>query len=157
MPIATHGPSDPIWRLHPELVAALDLLEVKAKAAGLPFRVSSGFRGFAYQARLYMAFRADPAAALRDYGVVARPAPMGVSRHHPFFDGKSVAVDLALLLPSPDKTKDQAALGALGEAAGLKWGGAWGDPVHFELRSLNGKLLDITTEYIRLGEVLDLT
>lgn len=145
------------WGLHPELRAKLVELEVRAlREDGIAFRVTSGARTFERQALLYAAWRKNPAEARSLYGVVSAPAPMGVSRHHPFFSGMAAAVDLAVVnRDGQEKTAAQEVLGNLAGAIGLRWGGEWGDRVHFELREVGGRPLDVWDLYQSLARRLD--
>jgi len=135
----------------------LGLLDEKAREANLPpTRITSGARGFAKQAKFWLAYKNSPTEARAKYGIVARPAPMGYSRHHPYFDGKAAAVDVVVDEPNPTlRARKQEQLGQLAGACGLRWGGNWGDPVHFELLMVGGKLIDPSVELVRLAERLD--
>jgi len=150
--------------LHPDLAEKVRELQARAATEGIYFVKTSGARGFAKQATLYTAYQRSPKDARTKYGVVAKPAPMGLTRHHPYFGGKAAAVDLAVTGIAAGAARDaaQRLLGLMAEDIGLVWG--WradppgdpdGDPVHFELKLVDGMPIDTAREYIRLGERLD--
>jgi len=132
------------------------LVQADAAAEGILIAKTSGRRGFARQAVLYTAFQRSPQEAREKHGVVAKPAPMGLTRHHGYFAGKAAAVDLGIInaKDADDKRRKQARLVAIARGHGLICGADWGDPVHFEL-AIDGKRMDVAAEYIRLGEKLD--
>lgn len=81
--------------LHPELAALIRELERLAAADGIFPSRASGARGFRRQAQLLRTWQLDRTPDKREAraaGIVAKPAPMGLSRHHPFYGGKSAAV-----------------------------------------------------------------
>ncbi len=144
--------------LDPAFAEKILLLETDAAAEGIRFVKTSGRRSFTKQAILDKAYADDPAKARLEHGVVADPAPMGLSRHHGFVDGKALAVDLGVVESNPDqRAHKQYRLGELGEKRGLYWGGRMKpkpDNVHFE-QLIGGKRFDVRAEAIRLGEILD--
>jgi len=149
---------DPKWALHHRLVSNLDLLEAQAASHGISFHVTSGARGFERQAILDHAYDQDREMARLQYGVVADPAPMGKSRHHPFIEGKAVAADLRVEAEDATvRAMKQRKLGELAESISLFWGGRFLKPdlVHFELKAEDGKRFDVDAEYIKLGALLD--
>lgn len=147
---------EPKWGLHSALISKLYILEREAAAVGIQFVVTSGVRGYEHQATLYTAYLANPKEAYRKYGVVAKPAPMGMTRHHPLLDGKAIAVDLDVLEDDDIAKKlKQDRLGALARTIGLVWGADWGDKVHFELGDQTGARFDLSKHYISLGATLD--
>src|SRR2546429_6828203 len=89
-------------------------LLAEAAARGFPARVTSGYRSSASQGRLCRRW-------LR--GMAPFPAaPPGHSMHE-----RGRAVDLGGLSES-----ELQALGAWWESTGGRWGGRFGDPIHFE-------------------------
>jgi hypothetical protein len=146
------------FSLHADLIAKLGELEPLAAAENLTFVVTSGARGFRKQALLYVTFKRSPTEAREKYGVVSKPAPMGLTRHHPYFGGCCAAVDLGFPHVEPgSKWHAQQRLGELAESIGLLWGGRWATPdrVHFELTTVEGKPVSTDEEYLKLGGQLD--
>lgn len=98
-------------RLHPKLRTIARNLPRVARANGFEVRVTSGYRSYATQAKLY-----------RDYlaGVSHYPAsPPGNSSHE-----RGLALDIV--------SNNQEALVSLLTSVGLVWFGP-GDPIHFSL------------------------
>lgn len=149
---------EPEWGLHPELVEALGHLALEASAHGIAFACVSGARSFHRQALLYMTYRRSPEEARLKYGVVAAPAPMGVSRHHRFYDGRAIACDLRPeAADAAEKVMKLRTLGRLAPALGLVWGGTWSRPdtVHFELASVAGEIVNVESAFLALAKKLD--
>lgn len=145
--------------LHPQFIAKLDELDGLCVAEGLgPLKETSGARGFRKQALMYVAYKQSPSVAYQRYGVVAKPAPPGLSRHHPFFNGKAAAVDAVFDvqgLTKEEKRKRHERAGELAESIGLRWGGRWGDPVHFEIVTIDGRRVDVFDECVSVCAQLD--
>ena len=141
--------------LHAELGAKVRELEVKAAGIGLTFRKTSGARTFKHQAELYSAWRQWEQAGSRPpapLGMVSAPSPMGVSRHHPYFEGRAAAVDLSV---GDSHSHDQDRLIEIARAIGLRCGVDWGDRLHFELAKVGGIPLNPFAQLVRMGEALD--
>lgn len=99
-------------RVAPVLVPYVQALRDAARRLGATFRLVSGFRSAAEQAALRLRWEAgDPA-------VVFPPAP------HSYHE-TGLAVDL--------ESDHLAELGRFAESIGMRWGGRYGDPVHFDL------------------------
>jgi len=102
-----------LFRLHPFLRAVARNLPRVSKQAGFEVRITSGWRSYATQAKLY-----------RDYlaGVAHYPANKpGTSKHE-----KGLALDIL--------STNTKALVALLNSVGLSWAGP-ADPIHFEIPS----------------------
>ena len=100
-------------RVDAAMVPFVQRLREEARRRRLPFRVVSGFRSAAEQAALRLRWeRGDP-------GVIFPPA------EHSFHE-QGLAIDI-----NPINTAR--ALGPFGESLGMRWGGRFGDPVHFDL------------------------
>lgn len=142
--------------LHPDLVAKVLSLQSAAFKEGITFAKTSGRRTFQMQALFYTTYLRSPQEAREKYGVVAKPAPMGLSRHHGYFQGKAGAVDLGVTnATSPDDKKaKQKRLVILAREQDLICGEDWGDPVHFEI-AVGGKRMDTDAQYVKLAEKLD--
>lgn len=143
--------------LLPELGTKANELESRAAAEGISIAKTSGARGYGYQAVLYETWRRNPGVARTKYGVVAQPAPVGLSRHHPFYNGKAAAFDAGITNAKDraDKNAKQQRVIDLAREIGLRCGADWGDPVHFELSSIDGKPLDPFAQYKLLADKLD--
>lgn len=100
--------------LHPAMRAAAKALVAVAAANGLRPVVTSVRRSKASQARLYRNYLAGRSRF--------PAAPPGTSKHE-----RGLAFDLVV---TPESRL--ADLGALWESIGGRWGGRFGDPVHFE-------------------------
>jgi len=90
----------------------LQELRARARRMGATFRVTSGYRSASQQRQLQVRWEAG------DPDVVAPPAPNSLHLLGLAFDVESDA------LP---------ALGLYAEGIGLRWGGRFQDPVHFDL------------------------
>lgn len=119
------GAADPrgvLDGVHPALAAKLQNLIANAHAKGLDIQIIEGMRSFQRQNELYAQGRTKPGAKVTN-------AKAGQSYHN-----YGVAVDIAFHGAKPyDGRHNWTALGAAGEAAGLAWGGHWGDRPHFEI------------------------
>lgn len=121
----TFGAADPrgiLDGVHPALAAKLQGLIANAHAKGLDIQIIEGMRSFQRQNELYAKGRTKDGAKVTN-------AKAGQSYHN-----YGVAVDIAFHGAKPyDGRHNWTALGAAGEAAGLAWGGHWGDRPHFEI------------------------
>lgn len=100
-----------------------DELVSLCKKAGIPIRVTSGFRSIAEQDALYAQGRTKP-------GSIVTNAKGGQSLHN-----YGVAFDVCFASPTP-YVGDWELVGRLGESIGLEWGGRWTglvDKPHFQL------------------------
>jgi hypothetical protein len=99
-------------RVAPALVPYVQRLRAAARARGAKFQVTSGYRSPGEQRELYMRWQAgDPA-------VISQP----------------VSNSLHLLGLAVDIESDQLGwLGGYAESIGMRWGGRFRDPVHFDL------------------------
>jgi len=139
--------------LRTDFGAKIRELEVLAIKEGIHPAKTSGARGLAHQARLYVAWRGWTKAGRignAPMGMVAEPSPAGVSRHHPFYEGKAAAVDLDAGPGAAGTDPKQARLTELARSIGLKCGLDWGDPVHYEMPDV-----DPFKEYVALMGRLD--
>lgn len=105
------GPN--LSRVHPTLRTIARNLSRVARSQGFDVRITSGYRSYATQAKLY-----------RDYmnGIAAYPAnPPGQSKHE-----KGLALDVL--------STNVEALANLLTSVGLVWAGP-ADPIHFEMPS----------------------
>lgn len=122
---ASLGAPDPngvLDGVHPAMAAKLRSFIAIAHARGLNIKITEGMRSFQRQNELYAQGRTKPGAKVTN-------AKGGQSFHN-----YGVAVDVAFHGPRPyDESHPWSKLGAAGEAAGLAWGGHWGDRPHFEL------------------------
>lgn len=89
---------------------------------GADLRITSGKRTYKEQALLYLQGRT------REGDVVTNALP-GTSYHN---IGRAFDVAFEGAEPYPDDPGVWEFLGQLGEAAGLRWGGSFGDDPHFE-------------------------
>jgi len=124
-PPATFGAVDPkgiLDGVHPALVAKIKNLIANAHAKGLNIKLQEGMRSFERQNELYAQGRTKP-------GSKVTKAKGGQSFHN---YGTAVDVVFHGALPYAE-THAWDKLGEAGEAAGLAWGGHWGDRPHFEL------------------------
>lgn len=124
--------------LNPELARRVRLMEVYAGQRGISMRITSGCRSAAAQQRLWDNRASNP-------NPVARP---GTSKHE-----QCLAADIVATRGS------QNALGEVGEAAGLRWGGRFTtrDPVHFELASgagIEAEQLSISPKVVLVALVI---
>lgn len=109
---------------------ALDLLK-RASDQGIQLVVTSTYRSFADQAKLYAQGRTEP-------GAIVTYAKPGWSMHN-----HRRAFDVAIKTSPGDDTPANyfdgpwGTVGQLGESVGLEWGGRWShaDRPHFEERS----------------------
>ena len=100
--------------LDPVTSKGIELLKVAARKRGLTFILTSGFRSFTEQAELIRSGRA------------ITPAAPGRSTHNYGYAFDAV-------VPQGLNSPQQRALGQIGEALGLSWGGRFRDPVHFQV------------------------
>lgn len=87
-------------------------LRTAAARMGASFRLTSGYRSPAEQNALLVRWQAG------DPSVIARPAENSLHL-------LGLAIDV--------ESNQLAALGKVAESMGLRWGGRFGDPVHFDL------------------------
>ena len=155
---ASFGISD----LSPKLIERLDSLYKLAFEEGIDFatRRTSGLRGFYRQSQFYWAWKANPVLAKQQFGIISQPAAPGLSLHHGWDEGRSLAVDIALPNRSTDEgIRKQRRLGELAESVDLIWGGRFGkpDPVHFsfpfDISIINKDLMARIDELINKGEI----
>ncbi len=122
---ATFGVADPkgiLDGVHPALAAKIESLIANARAKGLDIKLQEGMRSFERQNELYAQGRTEP-------GNKVTNAKGGQSYHN-----YGTAVDVVFHGSKPyGEHHDWDKLGEAGEAAGLAWGGHWGDRPHFEL------------------------
>lgn len=115
--------------LNPETRARAEEFLRRAKAAGFDVLVTSTFRNAESQAAIYAQGRTKP-------GQVVTKAKPGFSWHN-----FRCAFDIVPLVKGKPDWNDLAkfkALGAIGQACGLEWGGAWAsfkDYPHFQYTS----------------------
>ncbi len=100
-------------RVAPALVPYVQRLRDGARRMGLRFVLVSGYRSNAEQAALRVRWAAG------DPSIVFPPAEYS-------YHTLGLAVDVG-----PERTAR--ALGPLAESIGMRWGGRFGDPVHFDL------------------------
>ena len=109
--------------LKPELVQKLHQLEGLAKENGIEFRLTSGYRSPAEQAKLYAQGRTTPGKIVTHL------------KHSKHNEGK--AFDVVILRDGQPiwDLKAYAPLGELGKSIGLTWGGDWKmrDCAHFQI------------------------
>ncbi len=102
--------------VHPTMVPYVQALRRRASVLGARFKLVSGYRSPSEQARLRLRWaRGDPS-------VIYPPA-----RHSYHELGLAVDVD-------SDQLEQ---LGRYAESLGMRWGGRFGDPVHFDLGRRN--------------------
>lgn len=115
--------------LHPTIRRRAEQFVEEAWEAGIPVRIVSTYRSLAEQERLYQQGRTTP-------GPIVTNAPPGGSWHN-----YGLAFDVALDVDGDPETNDPSwdadseiweELGDLGRSLGLRWGGDFGDPGHFE-------------------------
>jgi len=99
-------------RLAPVMVPYINALREVARRIGASFHLVSGYRSPAEQNELRRRFEAG------DKSVLYPPA-----RHSFHLQGLAVDIESSAL--------DQ--LGVAAEQIGMRWGGRFGDPVHFDL------------------------
>lgn len=126
--------------LLPAVKRKRDDFVVLCKNNGIPIRVTSGFRSFAEQDKLYAQGRTE-------LGNIVTNAKGGQSLHN-----YGVAFDVCFDSKTP-YVGDWAKIGKLGESIGLEWGGRWAsftDQPHFQLmykytlQDFQSKLVDLT-------------
>lgn len=100
---------------HPQLAPWFKWLYQAAEALGYAPRLTSGFRSIREQASLRAAYERGESAY-----PAARP---GCSSHN-----YGMAVDLV-----PREARHSDHLGALWESVGGRWGGRFGDRIHFDI------------------------
>ena len=109
--------------LQPALVQKLHELEALAKEHGIDFRLTSGYRSPAEQAKLYAQGRTTPGKIVTHL------------KHSKHNEGK--AFDVVILRNGQPVwgANDYAAIGKLGQSIGLTWGGTWKmkDLCHFQI------------------------
>lgn len=99
-------------RVAPIMVPYVQRLRQFAQTRGFRFSLTSGFRSLAEQAALRLRWqRGDPS-------VIFPPAEFS-------YHTQGLAVDI-----SSDHLRE---LGTFAESIGMRWGGRFGDPVHFDL------------------------
>ena len=120
--------------VHPTLVGRVVRILAAMEALGHPMCVTDGVRSATAQAALFAQGRTAPGRIVTNAdGVTTK------SNHQPKADGYGHAVDCCFLQdgkPSWDVSLPWAAYGALAQAVGLTWGGAWAklhDLPHIEL------------------------
>ena len=130
-PAATQGvdarSEKTIATLQPEVRPYARALVLKAASAGITIKVISGLRTYAEQNALYAQGRTKP-------GRIVTNARGGYSNHN-----FGIAFDIGIFdganyVPESPRYK---AIGAMGDALGLEWGGNWKtikDEPHFQLR-----------------------
>lgn len=96
----------------PVMVPYVEALKDAARKAGATFHITSGYRSLGQQLELRRRFEAG------DPSVVFPPA-----QHSYHLQGLAVDIESNRL----------ELLGAAAEALGMRWGGRYGDPVHFDL------------------------
>ena len=106
------------WQLDPRFVPYVEKLIEEARRRGIQLSIVDGRRSFRQQQNLLRRFRAGDSSVFK----AARP---GWSFHE-----YGLAVDVRASPPG-----GLAGAGAIAEALGLRWGGRFGDPVHFDLGS----------------------
>lgn len=114
--------------IHPSLIERVGRILDAMAALGHPMCVTDGVRTTAQQAALYAKGRTAPGAIVTYADGVTK-----TSNHQPKADGYGYAVDCAFLVngkPSWDVSLPWAAYGALAQAVGLTWGGAWAKKLH---------------------------
>lgn len=99
-------------RVSPALVPYVRALRARAAGMGASFHLSSGYRSPAEQRALQLRWEAG------DPSVIAPPATNSLHL-------LGLAIDL--------ESNALPALGAYAESIGMRWGGRFGDPVHFDL------------------------
>ncbi len=118
--VAEAGPAEPVGalirlngiQLHPTMLPYVQALRDRARGMGASFKLVSGYRSPAEQAALRVRWaRGDPS-------IVFPPA------EHSYHE-LGLAIDIESNMLS--------ALGAYAESIGMRWGGRFGDPVHFDL------------------------
>jgi peptidoglycan LD-endopeptidase CwlK len=119
---------------HPTLIERIDKVLVAMQAIGYTMAVTDGVRTTAQQQALYAKGRTAPGPIVTNAnGVTSR------SNHQTHGDGYGHAADCAFVINgrfSWDARLPWKAYGALGEALGLRWGGAFvslHDLPHLEL------------------------
>jgi len=121
----TFGATDPkgiLDGVHPAMAAKLRGLIANAHAKGLDIKLHEGMRSFERQNELYKQGRSKP-------GNKVTNAKGGQSYHN-----YGLSVDVVFHGSKPyGEEHDWTKLGEAGEAAGLAWGGHWGDRPHFEI------------------------
>lgn len=122
-PVAAGATSGLVWvsdgsgnavRVAPAMVPYVGQLRSRAGQLGVAFRLVSGYRSPAEQAALLRRYQAG------DPSVIYPPA-------NPSYHSVGLAIDIA---SSPAGLR---ALGDFAESIGMRWGGRFGDPVHFDL------------------------
>lgn len=126
--------------VHPDLVARVQLILDGMKLLGFPMMVTDGVRTLKRQQELYAQGRTQPGKIVTNADGVTRK-----SNHQAKADGYGYAVDCCFLVdidgdgdldPTWDKARPWERYGALAQALGLVWGGAWTgfvDKPHIEL------------------------
>lgn len=102
--------------INPELGARVDRVIENAHRNGMDILLTGGYRGIAYQNRLYMQGRTAP-------GTIVTNARGGSSFHN-----FGLAVDFAFNDPDGQLWSEEhqwSAVGDLGKEMGLQWGGDW--------------------------------
>lgn len=147
--------------LAPALTEKLDELYDlwTSRHPGERFVLTSGLRSFGRQAELYVAWHRDGATVARDtFGVLGKPSPAMMSRHHPQPEHgwKATAADIAVRgYPSPMKQSRQQELAIAAEEVGLISGRTWNDPWHVELPPTPGTSSGKWERYLDLARRFD--
>jgi peptidoglycan L-alanyl-D-glutamate endopeptidase CwlK len=110
--------------VHPDLIAALEIIFDEMDADKTPMMVIKGLRTQAEQMALYAQGRTTPGVIVTFKDGVTHP-----SNHQPRADGFGHAVDCGFLGPQPfDLRHPWNIYGERVEAHGLIWGGRWSHP-----------------------------
>lgn len=150
----------------PDLDDAIATLEQLAAARGILFRVANegGYRTEADTARI-LAYREAEYAIYAARERTAGRSPLAINKWRPIapfgssYHNYGAARDLEITARPSTLTADDAleVLGSLAPGAGLRWGGSFGDPPHFELPISLDAAAAAWAEYSAGGDVVDQT